>query len=161
MLAGVATFWSAILVAAALEPGYSNRRDYVSTLAANGADHGELAVLGIVAAAASMIAAAVLVWPVSVVAAIAGAGGDRVRHRRLHPSRVPRRRGGRGLGGRFEISGFTEVGHWTATTVSSILLIGGMVIVGVTRPAWATADGHRVTDCRDVYRRRIPCDGRR
>jgi Protein of unknown function (DUF998) len=133
VLAGVAAFWSAILVAAALEPGYSNRRDYVSTLAANGADHGELAVLGILAAAGSMIAAAVLVRPLSVTAAIAvgvaGIGFVIAAFTRLE---CPDGAAGCGLGGRFEISGSTEIGHWTATTLSSILLIGGMAIVGVT-----------------------------
>jgi hypothetical protein len=131
VLAGVAVFWSAILVAAALEPGYSNRRDYVSTLAAHGAEQGELAVLGILAAAGSMLAAAVLVRPLSVTAAIAvglaGIGFVIAAFTRLE---CPDGAAACGLGGRFEISGSTEIGHWTATTVSSMLLIGGMAIVG-------------------------------
>jgi hypothetical membrane protein len=132
LLLGVGTFWGAILVAAAGEPGYSNRRDYVSTLAAHGAEYGELAVLGIVAAGCAMIAAAVLVWSLSRMGAVtiglAGLGFVVAAFIRLE---CPRGAAACGLGGRLEVSGSTEIGHWTATTLSSILLIAGMAIVGV------------------------------
>lgn len=132
MLAGVAGFWTAIVVAAALEPGYTNRRDYVSTLAAHGASHAGLAILGVVAAAAAMVAASLLVRPISraaaLVVAAAGAGFVVVAFTRLD---CPNGAAGCGLGGRFEVSGSTEIGHWTATTVSSILLIAGIALTGV------------------------------
>ena len=38
---------------------------------------------------------------------------------------------GCGLGGRFAVSGATEVTHWTATTVSTVLLIAGIAVTGV------------------------------
>jgi hypothetical membrane protein len=146
VLAGIAVFWSAILVAAALEPSYAHRRDYVSTLASRGAEHGELAALAIVAAGAAMVFAALLVRRVSHLAAIAvalaGVGFTIAAFIRLECA------GGAaacGLGGRFEISGSTEVGHWTATTVSSVLLIAGMALTGLAllrrgrRPAGVTS----------------------
>jgi hypothetical protein len=132
VLAGVVGFWGAILVAAALEPGYANRRDYVSTLAAHGAAHAGLAIAGIVAVASALIAASVLVRGVSRLAAIAlavaGAGFLVAAFTRLE---CPNGAAGCGLGGRFELAGSTEIGHWTATTVSSILVIAGMVLTGV------------------------------
>lgn len=131
MLAGVAGFWVAILVAGALEPGYTNRRDYVSTLAAHGAAHAGLAIVGIVAAAGAMVAASLLVRPLSRAAAgaivIAGVGFVVVAFTRLECANGA---AGCGLGGRFEVSGSTEIGHWTATTVSSILLIAGIALTG-------------------------------
>jgi len=132
VLAGVAGFWVAILVAGALEPGYANRRDYVSTLAAHGAAHAGLAIVGIVAAAGAMVAASLLVRPLSRAAAgaivVAGAGFVVVAFARLECANGA---AGCGLGGRFEVSGSTEIGHWTATTVSSILLIVGIALTGV------------------------------
>jgi hypothetical membrane protein len=132
VLAGIAVFWCAILVAAALEPGYAHRRDYVSTLASRGAEHGELAVLAIVAAGAAMAFAALLVGEVSrlgaVAVALAGAGFVVAAFIRLECANGA---AACGLGGRFEISGGTEIGHWTATTVSSILLIAGIALTGI------------------------------
>lgn len=131
-LAGIAGFWVSILLAAAFEPGYTHRRDYVSTLAAHGAAHARLAIAGIVAVAAAMVATSLLVRRVSALAgvaiALAGAGFVVAAFTRLD---CPVGAAGCGLGGRFEISGSTEIGHWTATTVSSILLIGGMALAGV------------------------------
>jgi hypothetical membrane protein len=132
VLAGIACFWGAILVAAALEPGYTHRRDYVSTLAAHGAEHGELAIFAIVAAAAAMLLASLLVRRVSRLAAVAialaGVGFVVAAFTRLE---CPDGAAACGLGGRFEVSGSTEIGHWTATTVSSILLIGGIALIGI------------------------------
>lgn len=134
VLVGVAGFWIAILVAAALEPGYLHRRDYVSTLAARGAEHGQLAVAGIVAAALAMLAASLLVWTISRAAAacvaLAGVGFLVAAFTRLECANGA---AGCGLGGRFEISGGTEIGHWTATTVGSVLLIAGVAVSGL---AW-------------------------
>jgi len=132
VLAGVAVFWGGILAAAALEPGYSNRRDYVSVLAAHGADEARLAILAIVAAAVAMVFAAWLLRPWSKVAALAvalaGIGFVIAAFTRLE---CPNGAARCGLGGRFEISGSTEIGHWTATTVASVLLIAGMALTGV------------------------------
>lgn len=131
-LAGVACFWIAILVAAALEPGYTHRRDYVSTLAARGAEHGDLAVFAIVAAGAAMLLAALLVQRISRLAAVAiGLAGVAFVVAAFTRLKCPNGAAGCGLGGRFEVSGSTEIGHWTATTVGSIALIAGMVLTGV------------------------------
>jgi hypothetical protein len=132
VLAGVAGFWSAILVAAALEPGYEHRRDYISTLAAHGAAHAGLAIVGIVAVACAMVAASTLVRGLSLLGAVAigvaGAGFLVAAFTRLE---CPNGAAGCGLGGRFEISGSTEIGHWTATMVSSILMIAGIALTGL------------------------------
>jgi hypothetical protein len=131
VLAGVAVFWCAILVAAALEPGYRQWRDYVSVLAAHGAEHPALAILGIVAAAAAMLFASFLLWRISRVAGLAlglaGVGFVVVAFTRLD---CPNGAAACGLGGRFEISGSTEIGHWTATTVSTALVIAAMALTG-------------------------------
>jgi hypothetical membrane protein len=132
VVAGLAVFWSAVLVAAAVNPGYSNGRDYVSTLASQGAEHAWLGVLAIMAAAGAMLPAGMLVWPLSRAAAasieLAGVGFLVVAFTRLECSRGA---AGCGLGGRFAISGATEVTHWTATTVSTVFLIAGIAMTGV------------------------------
>jgi len=132
VVAGIAVFWAAILAAAAVEPGYSNRRDYVSTLAARGAEQAGIAMLAIVAVAAAMVFASLLLRRYSKVAAVlvalAGVGFAVAAFTRLE---CPNGAAGCGLGGRFEISGSTEIGHWTATTVSSVLLIAGIALTGV------------------------------
>ena len=132
VLAGVACFWGAILVAAALEPGYRQRRDYVSVLAAHGAEHAGIAIFAIVAAAAAMVFTALLVWQVSRAAglaiALAGIGFVIVAFTRLD---CPNGAAACGLGGRFEISGSAEIGHWTATTVSTVLVIAGIALTGL------------------------------
>lgn len=132
VVAGIGVFWGGILVAAALEPGYSNRRDYVSTLAARGADQAGVAILAIVAAAVAMVSAAWLLRPYSRAAAalvaLAGIGFVVAAFTRLE---CPNGAAGCGIGGRFEVSGSTEIGHWTATTVASVLLIAGIALTGV------------------------------
>jgi hypothetical protein len=79
-----------------------------------------------------MVGASLLVRSVSRIAAlaiaVAGAGFVVVAFTRLD---CPNGAAGCGLGGRFEVSGSTEIGHWTATTVSSTLLIGGIAVTGV------------------------------
>jgi len=131
-LAGVVCFWVAIVVAAALEPGYEQRRDYVSTLAAHGAAHAGLAIFGIVAVAAAMVLTALLVRQVSRIAALAialaGVGFVVVAFTRLECANGA---AACGLGGRFEISGSAEIGHWTATTVSTVLVIAGIALTGL------------------------------
>jgi Protein of unknown function (DUF998) len=132
VVAGIAVFWVAILAAAAAEPGYSHRRDYVSTLAARGAEQAGLAILAIVAAAVAMVFAAWLVLSWSKAAALlvgaAGVGFVIAAFTRLECANGA---AGCGLGGRFEVSGSTEIGHWTATTVSTVLLIAGIALTGV------------------------------
>jgi hypothetical protein len=132
VLAGLGGFWGAVLVAGAANPGYSQRRDYVSTLASRGAEHGWLGVLGIAAAAVGMLSAALLLRHLSrapaVAMALAGAGFLVVAFTRLECSKGA---AGCGLGGRFAISGATDVTHWTATTVSTVLVIAGIAMTGV------------------------------
>ena len=132
VLGGLTLFWSAMLLAAAFNPAYSHRRDYVSTLASHGAEHGWLGVMAIAAAAAAMLAAGVLVRAFSRVAAsaivLAGIGFLVVSFTRLD---CPNGAAGCGLGGRFAISGSTEITHWTATTVATTLLITGIALTGL------------------------------
>ncbi len=121
-----------MVVAAAVNPGYSHRRDYVSVLAARGAENGWLGVLAIAAAGAAMVPAAALVKPLSRTAAsaiaLAGIGFVVVSFTRLD---CPNGAARCGLGGRFAISGSTEVTHWTAAALSTVLLIAGIALTGL------------------------------
>jgi Protein of unknown function (DUF998) len=131
-LAGLALFWTAFLIAAAANPAYSHRRDYVSVLAAHGAEHGWLGVAAITAAGIAMLPAGLLVGHASRAAAVAlvlaGIGFVVVSFTRLD---CPNGAAACGLGGRFEISGGTEVTHWTAATLSTALLIAGIALTGL------------------------------
>ena len=162
VLAGIGGFWCAILVAAALEPGYRQRRDYVSVLAAHGAEHPGLAILAIVAAAGAMLFASLLLWQVSRMAglalALAGVGFVVVAFTRLD---CPNGAAACGLGGRFEISGSTEIGHWTATTVSTVLVIVGMALTGLALLRRSHGRGRRHPRSRAHHRRCVPRNGRR
>ncbi len=132
VLAAVACFWGAILLAAALEPGYRQRRDYVSVLAAHGAAHPGLAIFAILAAAAAMLLVSPLLWKLSRAAglalALASLGFVVVAFTRLDCANGA---AACGLGGRFEVSGSAEIGHWTATTVSTALVIAGIALTGL------------------------------
>jgi hypothetical protein len=132
VLVGLGFFWGVVLLAAAVNPGYSHGRDYISTLAAHGAAHGWLGVVAIVAASGAMLATALLVRQLSRLAgisiALAGVGFLVVAFSRLECANGA---AGCGLGGRFAISGATEVTHWTATTVSTVLLIAGIGLTGL------------------------------
>ncbi len=131
VLVGLGVFWIGVVAVAAANPGYSHGRDYVSTLASRGAEHGWAGVLAIAAAACAMFPVGALVRPLSRAAALAialaGAGFLVVAFARLQCSKGP---AGCGLGGRFAISGAAEVTHWTATTVGTVLLIAGIVLTG-------------------------------
>ena len=138
MLAGrvvlgcLAVFWCLVLLAGAANPGYSQTRDYVSTLASRGAELGWLGVLAICAAALAILATAVLLRPLSRVAAvltgIAGIGILVVAFTRLECPNGP---AGCGLGGRFDVSGVREISHSAATTLSAVLLVAAMAWSGV------------------------------
>lgn len=141
VLLGLAVFWGGVVAVAAANDGYEHRRDYVSTLASYGSVHGWLGVLAIAAAALAMFPAALLIARVSRSAAasiaLAGAGFLAVAFTRLQCSNGP---AGCGLGGRFAVSGGTEVTHWVATTVASVLLITGIALTGIA----LLRAGHRV-----------------
>lgn len=132
VLAGLAVFWGALLVAAAVNPAYSHRRDYVSPLAAHGAEHGWLGVLAIAAAGGAMLPAGLLVRPFSRIAAtaiaLAGIGFLIVAFTRLD---CPNGAARCGLGGRFAISGAKDITHWTAATLATTLLIAGIALTGL------------------------------
>ena len=138
MLAGrvvigcLAAFWGLVLLVGVENPGYSQTRDYVSTLAARGAAFGWLGVLAICAVAAAMLGTALLLRPLSVVAALlaglAAVGFFVVAFTRLDCPDGPARCG---LGGRFDVSGFREITHSTATSVSAGFLIAAMAWSGV------------------------------
>jgi len=132
VLAAVAAFWALVLVVGSSNPGYSQTRDYVSTLAARGADYGWLGVLAICAAALAILATAVLLRALSRLAAVltglAGIGFLVVAFTRLGCPNGP---AGCGLGGRFDVSGFREITHSAATTSSAALLVAAMTLSGV------------------------------
>jgi hypothetical membrane protein len=136
VLGCLAVFWCLVLLVGAANPDYRQTRDYVSTLAARGADYGWLGVLAICAAALAMIASAALLWALSRVAAVltgvAGAGFVVVAFTRLSCPDGP---AGCGLGGRFDVSGFREITHSAATTLSAVLLVSAM--------AWSGVELHR------------------
>ena len=132
VLGGLAVFWGLVLVAGALNPGYSQTRDYVSTLAARGADPGWLGVLAICGVAVAILATALLLQGLSRVAAvltgIAGVGILVVAFTRLSCPNGP---AGCGLGGRFDVSGAREITHSAATTLSAVLLVVAMAWSGI------------------------------
>jgi hypothetical membrane protein len=131
-LGGLALFWGALLVAAAVNPAYSHRRDYVSVLAAHGAEHGWLGVIAIAAAGAAMLPVGVLLRRLSPLAAAAIAfAGIGFLVASLSRLDCPNGAAGCGLGGRFSISGSTEVTHWTATTLGTILVLAGIALTGL------------------------------
>jgi len=136
VLGCLAVFWCLVLLLGAANPGYSQTRDYLSTLAARGADHGWLGVLAICAAALALVATATLLLVLSRIAAlltgIAGVGFVVVALTRLSCPNGP---AGCGLGGRFDVSGFREITHSAATTVSAVLLVAAM--------AWSGIELHR------------------
>jgi hypothetical membrane protein len=131
-LASLAVFWFLVVLLGAINPGYSQTRDYVSTLAARGADYGWLGVLAICAAGVAIIATATLLRALSgfaaVLTGIAGIGFLVVAFTRLSCSDGP---AGCGLGGRFDVSGFREITHSAATTMSAVLLVAAMAWFGV------------------------------
>ena len=135
VLGCLAVLWCLVLLVGAANPGYSQTRDYVSTLAARGADYGWLGVLAICAAALAIIATAALLRSLSRLAAvltgIAGVGFLVVAFTRLSCPNGP---AGCGLGGRFEVSGFREITHSAATTLSAMLLVAAMAWSGVELP---------------------------
>ena len=147
VLGCLAAFWGLILLVGTANPGYSQTRDYVSTLAARGADYGWLGVLAICAAAVAMLATALLLRPASGVAALlaglAGVGFFVVAFTRLDCPEGP---AGCGLGGRFDVSGFREITHTTATSVSAGFLIAAMAWSGakLMRSGRARAGGRSV-----------------
>jgi hypothetical membrane protein len=136
VLGCLAVFWCLVLVVGAANPGYSQTRDYVSTLAARGADYGWLGVTAICAAALAILSTAVLLRALSRVAAVltgvAGIGFLVVAFTRLGCPDGP---AGCGLGGRFDVSGFREITHSAATTLSASLLVAAM--------AWSGIELHR------------------
>jgi hypothetical membrane protein len=136
VLGCLAAFWCLVLLVGAANPGYSQSRDYVSTLAARGADYGWLGVLAICAAALAIIATATLLRalsrPAAVLTGVAGIGFLVVAFTRLSCPNGP---AGCGLGGRFDVSGFREITHSAAITVSAVLLVAAM--------AWSGGELHR------------------
>jgi hypothetical membrane protein len=132
VLGCLAVFWCLVLLVGAANTGYSQTRDYVSTLASRGADYGWLGVLAICAAALAIIATATLLRALSRLAAVltglAGIGFLVVAFTRLSCPNGP---AGCGLGGRFDVSGFREITHSAATTMSAVLLVAAMAWSGV------------------------------
>jgi hypothetical membrane protein len=132
VLSCLAVFWCLVLLVGAANPGYSQTRDYVSTLAARGADYGWAGVLAICAAALAMIVTATLLRALSrlatVLTGLAGIGFLVVAFTRLSCPNGP---GGCGLGGRLDVSGFREITHSAAITASAVLLVAAMACSGV------------------------------
>jgi hypothetical protein len=131
VLGCLAAFWCLVLLVGAAHPGYNQTRDYVSTLAARGADYGWLGMVAICAAALALLATATLLRTLSRLAAvltgIAGIGFLVVAFTRLSCPNGP---AGCGLGGRFDVSGFREITHSAATTVSAVSLVAAMACSG-------------------------------
>jgi len=131
VLGGLATFWTALLVAAHVNAGYSERRDYISSLAARGADHPWLGMLAIAALGSAGVGVALLVRPVTRWGAaaflVAGLAYVVAGFARIDcPGGAARC----GLGGRFDIHGGQTITHWTAAVVANVLVLAGLVLVG-------------------------------
>jgi len=130
VLAGLAVFWVALLVAGAASPGYSQRRDYVSSLAAHGVEDAWLGMLAIVAVGVAGLGAAALVWRLTRAGALAlacaGAGFVVVALVRIN---CPNGAARCGLGGRFDVHGAPAITHWTAAVVSAVFVLLGTALV--------------------------------
>ena len=141
VLAGLAVFWVALLLAGAASPGYSQRRDYVSSLAARGVEDAWLGMLAIAAVGVAGLGAAVLLWRVTRAGglALAGAGIGFVVVALVRIN-CPNGAARCGLGGRFDVHGALAITHWTAAVVSTVLVLVGVILV-----AWALLrSGRRV-----------------
>lgn len=130
VLAGLGVFWVALVLAGAASPGYSQRRDYVSSLAAHGVEDAWLGMLAIVAVGVAGVAAAVLLWRVTRAGALAlacaGIGFVVVALVRID---CPNGAARCGLGGRFDVHGAPAITHWTVAVVSSVLVLVGAGLV--------------------------------
>lgn len=130
VLVGLGVFWAALLLAGAASPGYSQRRDYVSSLAAHGVEDAWLGMLAIVAVGVAGVAAAVLLWRVTRAGALAlacaGIGFVVVALVRID---CPNGAARCGLGGRFDVHGAPAITHWTAAVVSTVLVLVGAALV--------------------------------
>jgi hypothetical protein len=139
VLAGLVVFWVALLLAGAASPGYSQRRDYVSSLAAHGVEDAWLGMLAIVAVGVAGLGAAVLLWRVTRAGALALAGaGIGFVVVALVRINCPNGAARCGLGGRFDVHGAPAITHWTAAVVSTVL-----VLVGASLVAYALWRRHR------------------
>ena len=130
VLAGLGVFWASLLLAGAASAGYSQRRDYVSSLAAHGVEDAWLGMLAIVAVGVAGLSAGVLVQRLSRMGALAlgcaGLGFVVVALVRIDcPSGAARC----GLGGRFDVHGAPAITHWTAAVVSTVLVLVGAALV--------------------------------
>ena len=130
VLAGLLVFWVALLLAGAASPGYSQRRDYVSSLAAHGVEDAWLGMLAIVAVGVAGLGAAVLLWRVTRAGALALAGaGIGFVVVALVRINCPNGAARCGLGGRFDVHGAPAITHWTAAVVSTVLVLVGASLV--------------------------------
>ena len=130
VLAGLVVFWVALLLAGAASPGYSQRRDYVSSLAAHGVEDAWLGMLAIVAVGVAGLGAAVLLWRVTRAGALALAGaGIGFVVVALVRINCPNGAARCGLGGRFDVHGAPAITHWTAAVVSTVLVLVGASLV--------------------------------
>jgi hypothetical protein len=130
VLAGLGVFWATLLLAGAASPGYSQRRDYVSSLAAHGVEDAWLGMLAIAAVGVAGLGAAVLLWRLTRTGALAlacaGVGFVVVALVRID---CPNGAARCGLGGRFDVHGAPAITHWTAAVVSTVLVLVGATLV--------------------------------
>ena len=130
VLAGLGAFWTALLLAGAASSGYSQRRDYVSSLAAHGVDDAWLGMLAIAAIGVVGLGAAVLVRPLTRAGALAlacaGIGFVVVALVRID---CPNGAARCGLGGRFDVHGAPAITHWTAAVASTVFVLAGATFV--------------------------------
>ncbi len=130
VLAGLGAFWTALLLAGAASSGYSQRRDYVSSLAAHGVDDAWLGMLAIAAIGVVGLGAAVLVRPLTRAGALAlacaGVGFVVVALVRID---CPNGAARCGLGGRLDVHGAPAITHWTAAVASTVFVLAGATFV--------------------------------
>lgn len=124
-----------MLIAAEVNPGYSQRRDYVSSLSAHGAERPWLGIAAIIAFGVAGLGAALLVRRLSRLAAVAflaaGAGYVVAALARVDcPSGaarcgISRRR----LGGRFDVRGSETITHWSASIIATAFVLAGLLLI--------------------------------
>ena len=127
---GLGVFWVSLLVAGAESPGYSQTRDYVSSLAAHGVEDAWLGMLAIAAVGVAGLGCAVLLWRLTSAGALALAGAG-IGFVVVAVVRIDCPNGAArcGLGGRFDVHGAPAITHWTAAVVSAVLVLVGTALV--------------------------------
>jgi hypothetical protein len=144
--ASVVAFWVLTVIAASRQPGYDPTRDYVSSLAATGAQQPWLGIAAIVLLGCSYLAAGhVLLWHLSAALAAGLVAAAGLVTLLVAIARIDCPGGSANCGlisdvgvylERVDEASWGQVVHGPAVVVSSALLVAGMIAVVVRSDRW-------------------------